>query len=92
MQEKRSSSLSVKETGRDWGNISDHRTYHTPLRNTWKPGGQRGLKMNWIGAKRVKNHIKARKKFEIGLRVQEAPGSNPGTPTMTSVLIAFEKL
>ena len=37
--------------------------------------------MNWIGAKRVKNHIKARKKFEIGLRVQEAPGSNPGTPT-----------
>ena len=84
--------MSVKNTGRGWGRVSDHRTYHTPLRNTWKPGGQRGLKMNWIGAKRVKNHIKYPEKFEIGLRVwrslvsrlvrvQEAPGSNPGTPT-----------
>ena len=46
--------------------------------------------MNWIGAKRVKNHIKARKKFEISLRVQEAPGSNPGTPTK-KVLFCLEK-
>ena len=58
MQEKRSSSLSVKETGRDWGNISDHRTHHTPLRNTWKPGGPRGLKMKQIWVEMVKNRTK----------------------------------
>ena len=28
--------------------------------------------------------------FQPNLRVQEAPGSNPGTPTMRSVLIGFE--
>ena len=37
------------------GSVSDHRTYHTPLRTTRKQHGQRGPKMKWIRAETAKN-------------------------------------
>ena len=37
------------------GSVSDHRTYHTPLRTTRKQHGQRGPKMKWSRAETAKN-------------------------------------